>query len=52
MGTHYQVKRCSDGTFFVQSDREECVGDRDFPTRTAAENYRKECIKRDERLGY
>lgn len=45
---YYAIKRSSDGTFFLQSDNEECVGDREFSSRTAAEAYRRERLKKDE----
>ncbi len=46
--THYAIKRCSDGTFFLQSATEEVVGDREFNTKAGAEAYRRERLKKDE----
>lgn len=47
---HYAVKRdSSNNRFFLQSNDEECVGDRDFPTRAAAEAYRTQLLKARER---
>ena len=52
----YTVKRSSPGggepdTFFVQSEDEECVGDKDFKTRGEAEAYARQCAARDRARG-
>jgi hypothetical protein len=47
---HYAIKRdSSNNRFFLQSEREECVDDREFPTRSAAEAYRTNLLKRTEK---
>ena len=47
----YRVKRSSGpngpDTFFVQSNREECVGDKEFKTKSEAESYARQCAARD-----